>query len=142
MNQNTSPPNQTDAAPVVSETAPFRLTPGILREGTWQARIDPVTADKTAPVISMTHQGRPLDGVSLARDGAGWALTVTLPVTVLSSGVQTILVTETTSQAVLHALHISAGDVLDDNILAEVTLLRAELDMLKRAFRRHCTETG
>ena len=34
-----------------------------------------------------------------------------------------------------------AGDPLAEDLLAEVDLLRAELDMLKRAFRRHCLET-
>ena len=39
--------------------------------------------------------------------------------------------------------HVSllAGEALGDDIRAEVALLRAELDMLKRAFRRHCLET-
>jgi hypothetical protein len=30
---------------------------------------------------------------------------------------------------------------MEDDLRAEVDLLRAELDMLKRAFRRHCLET-
>ena len=34
-----------------------------------------------------------------------------------------------------------AGEPLADDLRAEVELLRAELDMLKRAFRRHCLET-
>ena len=34
------------------------------------------------------------------------------------------------------------GEPLGDDIRAEVELLRAELDMLKRAFRRHCLETS
>jgi hypothetical protein len=31
---------------------------------------------------------------------------------------------------------------MEDDLRAEVDLLRAELDMLKRAFRRHCLETA
>jgi hypothetical protein len=42
---------------------------------------------------------------------------------------------------VLEKFTLIAGDVLGDDIRAEVDLLRAELDMLKRAFRRHCVET-
>jgi hypothetical protein len=34
-----------------------------------------------------------------------------------------------------------AGEVLSDDFRSEVSLLRAELDLLKRAFRRHCLET-
>ena len=36
---------------------------------------------------------------------------------------------------------LMAGDAVADDLRAEVELLRAELDMLKRAFRRHCLET-
>ena len=36
---------------------------------------------------------------------------------------------------------LMSGDALSYDIRAEVTLLREELDMLKRAFRRHCLET-
>ena len=35
-----------------------------------------------------------------------------------------------------------AGEAVSDDLRAEVELLRAELDMLKRAFRRHCLETA
>ena len=46
----------------------------------------------------------------------------------------------------LHALLLIlscqlAGEALAHDIRAEIDLLRAELDMLKRAFRRHCLET-
>ena len=43
---------------------------------------------------------------------------------------------------VLGSFSIVAGDALAEDIRAELTLLRAELDMLKKAFRRHCVETG
>jgi len=36
---------------------------------------------------------------------------------------------------------IITGVAMEDDIRAEMDLLRAELDMLKRAFRRHCLET-
>ena len=36
---------------------------------------------------------------------------------------------------------IITGVPMEDDLRAEVDLLRAELDMLKRAFRRHCVET-
>jgi hypothetical protein len=39
------------------------------------------------------------------------------------------------------AFAIVTGEPLDDDIRAELDLLRAELEMLKRAFRRHCLET-
>ena len=39
-------------------------------------------------------------------------------------------------------LRLVAGEALAHDLRAEIDLLRAELDMLKRAFRRHCLETG
>ena len=44
-----------------------------------------------------------------------------------------------TGDALAHET-IIAGEVLDEDVRAEVMLLRAELDMLKRAFRRHCAD--
>lgn len=34
-----------------------------------------------------------------------------------------------------------AGQALEEDIRAELNLLRAELDLLKRAFQRHCRES-
>ena len=45
------------------------------------------------------------------------------------------------SGAVISTFSLLAGDLLDHDLRAEISLLRAELDMLKRAFRRHCAET-
>ena len=44
-------------------------------------------------------------------------------------------------EEVLGSFTLIAGEALGDDLRAEVSLLRAELDMLKRAFRRHCLET-
>jgi hypothetical protein len=41
----------------------------------------------------------------------------------------------------LGSFSIVAGDALAEDIRAELSLLRAELDMLKKGFRRHCLET-
>jgi hypothetical protein len=37
---------------------------------------------------------------------------------------------------------IADGEALGDDMRVEIELPRAELDMLKRAFRRHCVETS
>ncbi len=55
---------------------------------------------------------------------------------------QTFLITETASGVRLGSFAIVTGEPLEDDIRAELDLLRAELDMLKKAFRRHCLETG
>lgn len=49
---------------------------------------------------------------------------------------------ETTQGQALGDFSIIAGDAAGEDIRAEMALLRAELDMLKRSFRRHCRETA
>lgn len=46
------------------------------------------------------------------------------------------------SGEVLDRITLMSGAPLDEDIRAEVALLRDELEMLKRAFRRHCAEMG
>ncbi len=36
----------------------------------------------------------------------------------------------------------TAGSALDEDIRNDLSLLREELEMLKRAFRRHCADTA
>ena len=65
-----------------------------------------------------------------------------VPADSLSDGVQTYLVNDARSGDKLASFTILAGDTLSDDIRAEIDLLRAELDMLKKSFRHHCNETG
>jgi len=70
-----------------------------------------------------------------------WFVRFRLPVERLSDGVQTFVIEDAdTGDALAHETVI-AGEVLDEDTRAEVALLRAELDLLKRAFRRHCSES-
>ena len=69
-----------------------------------------------------------------------WTLSVPIPSELISDGVQTFLVREATQTETLTRFSIAAGEPLQEDVLAELDLLRAELDLLKRAFRRHCSE--
>lgn len=113
-----------------------------LRGGVWEGRVGPAQAG-ALPEMQARHLDRILDGLLLARAEDGQSLTfrVTLPLAVLSDGVQTVVLQDDSGQTI-GRLSLYAGDMLESDIRAEVDLLRAELDMLKRAFRRHCVETG
>jgi len=65
-----------------------------------------------------------------------------IPAAILSEGVQTILFRDPASGETLARLTRVTGVPLEEDLRAELDLLRAELDMLKRAFRRHCVETA
>jgi hypothetical protein len=90
------------------------------------------------------HLETPVSGTTVTEipDRPGdWAVRVPIPVEVLSEGVQTFLIRDGVSGDKLGHFTIITGVAMEDDIRAEMDLLRAELDMLKRAFRRHCLET-
>lgn len=65
-----------------------------------------------------------------------------IPMDRISDGVEVFLFTERESGARLGECALLADEPPTDDLRAEVELLREELNMLKRAFRRHCIETG
>ncbi|TMM52451.1 hypothetical protein [Sulfitobacter sabulilitoris] len=119
----------------------LELTKTKMRQGLWEGIL--TGAGDTQPNLSVTHQQVAVPGITLTRDAASghWALRVPIPPEAVSDGVQTILITDADSQTRLGHLTLIAGEALGDDMRAEIDLLRAELDMLKRAFRRHCLET-
>ena len=116
------------------------LTKTRLHAGVWEGQIS--AAQK--PEIAVTHLGEPLHAVDLSEAEASgiWTLRIAIPPDLLSDGVQTILISDAATGTRLGSFTIVTGEPLEDDIRAELDLLRAELDMLKRAFRRHCLETA
>lgn len=109
--------------------------------GTWEGIIHGATGD--APLIDVSHLGIALDDVVVTPDQAKsdqWNMRVSVPGNLLADGVQVFLISDQTSGKTLNSFTIITGEPLEDDIRADVELLRAELDMLKRAFRRHCLE--
>jgi hypothetical protein len=122
------------------------LTETRLRAGVWEALVGTgADAAPDPPRIEVMHDGTALPGVTLTavpgHPGA-FALRVPVPATALSDGLQGFVVRDAAGGTTLAQFVIAAGDVMVDDLRAEVVLLRAELDLLKRAFRRHCLETA
>lgn len=118
------------------------LTKTRIRAGVWEGI---ATGTDTAPALEVLHLECPLPGVEVTAvpDRPGnWAVRVPVPAALLSDGVQTFLIREAATGRTLDHFTIVTGVALEDDIRAEMDLLRAELDMLKRAFRRHCLETA
>lgn len=119
------------------------LTKLRLTEGVWHGVLTRAGRDNWQPDIEVTHLDSPVEGVRITEDRVEecWHVDVPIPADRIADGVQTFVIRDRRSDAVLGSFAIVAGDALAEDIRAEMSLLRAELDMLKKAFRRHCVET-
>ncbi|MEE9388130.1 MAG: hypothetical protein V3U96_05940 [Paracoccaceae bacterium] len=109
--------------------------------GVWEGVI---TGANAQPDLEVSHLGAALKFELSTSENAPNALVLRIPVPadLLSDGVQVFLISNKTTGRTLNSFTIIAGEPLEDDIRAETELLRAELDMLKKAFRRHCLETS
>lgn len=119
------------------------LTKTRLFEGVWEGVLTHKGDGAFQPVLRVTHLDQPVDGVTTHEDQAAghWVVRVPVPANLISDGLQTFVIRDSASDDVLASFALLAGDALAEDIRAEMSLLRAELDMLKQAFRRHCVET-
>jgi hypothetical protein len=119
------------------------LTKTRLIEGVWEGELTCDGPYEGEVELEVTHLAKPIDGVQvIAReDGHGWAVRVPIPVELIADGVQTFLISDKKTGVELDSFSLLSGEALSYDIRAEMALLREELDMLKRAFRRHCLET-
>ena len=119
------------------------LTKIRMRNGVWEARISGSKDSDTRPDVRVTYQDRPVEAAELT-EGSGpdqWVLLVPVPKQAVADGVHSFLIYDGADNTKLGDFTLIAGEAVTDDLHAEVELLRAELDMLKRAFRRHCLET-
>jgi hypothetical protein len=118
------------------------LTRTRIRAGVWEGVLSTSTAQ---PALEVRHLEAEVPGMTLTavpdRHGE-WLVRVPIPAALLSEGVQTFLIRDRATGQTLQHFTIVTGVAMEDDLRAEVDLLRAELDMLKKAFRRHCVETG
>ncbi|WP_431298007.1 hypothetical protein [Tabrizicola sp. BL-A-41-H6] len=110
------------------------LTGGRIAAGVWEGVLSG-TSDTIAE-LEVTHLGSPIAGVQqIAGPDGEITVRVPIPVEVLNEGVQTFLIRA--GNRTLAQFTVIAGDVLEDDLRSEIDLMRAELEILKRAFRRH-----
>ncbi|WP_224824072.1 hypothetical protein [Cognatishimia sp. MH4019] len=123
--------------------ATLTLTKTRLQAGIWEGVMTWDGAGNLQPDLVALHLDQPIMGISIKEDPAGnaWNVQIPVPIEAISDGVHTIVVIEKGSGETLTSFALIAGEPLSEDIRTETALLRAELDMLKRAFRRHCLET-
>lgn len=72
----------------------------------------------------------------LTRDETGWLFTQDLPAALLNDGAQAVVIVDAASGQPIGQFALSVGEALAEDLRAQVAQLRAELDLLKTAFRR------
>ena len=120
------------------------LTKTRVQAGVWEGVLTANTSENYQPELAVLHLEQELPGVSIVDaegDDRAWLIRFPIPAELLADGIQTFLFCDKRSGDRLTSFSVLTGKPLEDDIRTEVDLLRAELDMLKRAFRRHCLET-
>lgn len=103
-----------------------------LKSGIWSGTL---TAARPPARLTVTLRGQDIAQAVLTPMGAGeWQVRATLPATALSDGAHSLMLMAD-GGGVLARLPIIAGTALDGDMIAEIALLRDELEMLKREFR-------
>lgn len=120
------------------EVIPFRLDHGV-----WEGRLSRPEDAQAEPGLEARYRGEVIADliVSAAYEPGAWDIRLTLPAAVLSDGVHSVLLVDRDSGQILYRIDIAAGQNISEDLRSEVALLREELDMLKRSFRRHCRES-
>lgn len=120
----------------------LQLTKTSLKQGVWQGIITGMGED--APKIEVTHENTALTDIVLTHNESAdhWTLSVPIPRDAIADGVHILMIRDTETGEKIGHITLQADEVAGDDLRAEMELMRAELDMLKRAFRRHCVETS
>lgn len=108
------------------------LTPTRFENGIWQGHV--TSPDK--PDLTAWYRGAQIDDIALTQAENGWDLRISVPIAALSDGVHSIVISDRPTGTRIGDFSIIAGSVADGDLMAQLELLRSELDMLKRAFRR------
>ena len=117
------------------------LTEIRIREGRWHGLLEGAGA---APALALWQGGRRLDDLTPTPAGGEGRFHIEAPIPPeeIAEGVRTFLIRDEATGEVLAHFSLILGGALEADLRGEVDLLRAELDMLKAAFRRHCVATG
>lgn len=122
-----------------------------LRGGLWEGLLACGPDTPAPPRLVVFHPGGEIENFTLqpvppeagGHDGAeAYLLRIPLGTELITDGVHLVTIAERASGAVLGRITVAADAEADEDLRAELRLLRAELDLLKRAFRRHCVETA
>jgi len=121
----------------------MELTKTRLHAGVWEGELSYQTSD--LPEVLVATYGQEIGDCKVLQDPAkvdSWVVRFEIPPSLISDGIQTFTMTLKDTGEKIGSFSIVAGEGLAEDLREEMSLLREELDMLKSAFRRHCSDTG
>ena len=120
-----------------------RLAKTRVLDGTWHGRLTLAQEFAAPPAVEARYGDTVLEGLEIAHteEAGRFNVSLRLPAHMMTEGWHTILFVNLETGETMTSFSVLVGDALAEDMRAEVELLRAELDMLKKAFRRHCVET-
>ena len=104
-----------------------------LSDGHWQGLLQ--GGSGTPPDLVADHLGAPVGTITLTPQGKDWLVDLALPATLITDGAHCVILRRADSMAQLAMVTFIAGEDLAHDLRADVAMLRAELDLLKRALR-------
>lgn len=108
-----------------------------LRGGIWEGQLSNWIGD-TPPVLYLMRGPTVMAEAQLSSLEPGiWHVTIALPGALIGDGAQSFAIMAEGGSAPLAQIVVIAGDVLADDLRADLATLREEVEVLKRAFRRH-----
>ena len=98
----------------------------------------------TSPSFSVELNGAAVEGkrISAGPSDCEWVIDIPIPKHAIGDGVNTFLIFVQGNSVPVGSFCISAGRAMEYDLQAEVALLPEELEILKRAFRRHIHNSG
>lgn len=123
----------------------FKLTRRRIRGGYYEGLLTTNARLKDSPVIELHLPDTSLGDVSITATGKGgksWDVIAKIPSVSINEGIQTYILRDGISGDTLDSFAVVTGEPLQEDLRSEIALMRAELDMLKRSFRRHVVESS
>jgi hypothetical protein len=121
------------------------LTRTRIKAGVYEGLLTTRARLKSEPVLELHLLDATLGKLTVTADAKvkkTWAVRIDIPASSILEGVQTFIITDMESGATLDSFAMITGSPVQEDLQSEIKLLRAELDMLKHAFRQHCVETA
>ncbi|UWR09247.1 hypothetical protein [Ruegeria sp. B32] len=115
-----------------------KLVPIRFEGGVWEGHY----SGSTAPQLEARYRDQILQGIEVSVAEGGWHVLVPVPTALLSEGVHSVIILDSDSQEKVGDITVIAGAPAVGDIRAEMDLLRAELDLLKRVVRRLSADQG